>query len=81
MWGSHEGMGWWMLIGSVWFVLFWTLATWFIVSLVSRQDAGRGERSHPETPRDEAPIEIVKRRYARGEISHEEYEQMRRELG
>jgi putative membrane protein len=29
----------------------------------------------------ETPLEILKARYARGEISHEEYEQMRRDLG
>ena len=28
----------------------------------------------------EAPLEILKARYARGEISREEYEQMRRDL-
>ncbi len=28
----------------------------------------------------ETPLEILKARYARGEISHEEYERMRRDL-
>ena len=30
--------------------------------------------------RDEMPLEILKRRYAAGEISREEYERMRRDL-
>jgi putative membrane protein len=29
---------------------------------------------------DQTPLEILKARYARGEISREEYEQMRRDL-
>lgn len=31
-------------------------------------------------PAGQTPSEILKARYARGEISHEEYEQMRRDL-
>lgn len=32
-------------------------------------------------PTSETPLEILKARYARGEISREEYEQMRLDLG
>jgi putative membrane protein len=38
----------------------------------------RGEPPH-EMPR-ETPLEILKKRYARGEISRGEYEQMRKDL-
>ena len=34
----------------------------------------------PPGPRDESPEEILKRRYARGEISREEYERMLEEV-
>lgn len=37
-----------------------------------------GEPPH-ERPRDDA-LEIVRARYARGEISHEEFDRLRREL-
>ena len=36
-------------------------------------------RQSPE-PNREVPLEILKKRYARGEISKEEYENMRRDL-
>jgi putative membrane protein len=72
MWGEHEGMGWWMLFGSVWFVLFWGAIIWLFVRLLS---PGRDTRD-----RDDSPIEIARRRYARGEITREEFEQIRRDL-
>lgn len=33
------------------------------------------------SPRDETPLEILEKRYARGEITKEEFEQMKRDLG
>ncbi|HEY4686457.1 MAG TPA: SHOCT domain-containing protein [Dehalococcoidia bacterium] len=71
MWGAHDGMGWWMFLGSVWFVVFWGLVIWAFVSLVSP----RGRE-----PGGESALDIAKRRYARGEITKEEFEQLRRDL-
>lgn len=73
MWGAHEAMGWWMLFGGV----FWVL---FIVSLVYFFSGAfdRGSRSPERRP--ESPLEIAKRRLAAGEISHEEYERIRETL-
>lgn len=74
MWEWHGGMGWWMLIGSIWFVLFWGLIVWAILSLASR-----GPARPP--PGSETPLEIAKRRYASGDISREDFEQLRKDLG
>lgn len=41
----------------------------------------RGMCQRRETPRWEEPLEILKRRYAKGEISEEEFEHMKKELG
>jgi putative membrane protein len=69
-------MGWWMVLGSVWFVLFWGLIVWAILSVFS---GGAGTSSDKEAG---APaIEIARRRYAGGEISKEEFEQIRKDLG
>ena len=38
------------------------------------RDSRRGER-------DESPLEIAKRRYARGEITKEEFEEVRKTIG
>lgn len=73
MWAAHEGMGWWMLFGGV----FWIV---FIGALVyvfsSAFDRGTGNSQ----TRSETPLEVAKRRLAAGEISHEEYERIRETL-
>ena len=72
MWEMHNGFGWWMVLGSAWFVVFWGLIIWGVVSLTSsRKVVG------PEAP---GALDIVKGRYARGEISREEFEQLRKDL-
>lgn len=74
MWYAHEGMGWWMLIGTIWLVVFWALIIGLIVWAV-----GRLTERRPRPPLETA-IEIAAQRYARGEITREEYEQIRQAL-
>lgn len=73
MWGEHEGMGWWMLFGSIWFVVFWGLIIWAIVSLVNRPERGGATGG-------ESALDVASKRYARGEINREQFEQIRRDL-
>ena len=74
MWGMHEGMGWWMLFGGIWMLLFWGAIIWLIVWGVGQLTGG--------SRRDEdTPLEIARRRYARGEITREEFEKLRQDLG
>lgn len=76
MWYMHDGMGWWMVWGGLMALLFWgsiiALAVWVIHSLV-RPD-------HGDAARQRTPLEIAQERYARGEISREEFEQIRKDL-
>jgi putative membrane protein len=72
MWHSSDGMGWWMVIGSVWMVFFWALVFYVLFAVLNR---GGGKQTGNETP-----LDILKRRYAAGEISKEEYDRMRGEL-
>ncbi len=72
--GHGYGGGGMMGAGWIVMVLFWGLVAVGVVLVVRwflAQQAGRKE---------ESPLEILKRRYAAGEISKEEYERMRREL-
>ncbi|MPZ50573.1 MAG: SHOCT domain-containing protein [Dehalococcoidia bacterium] len=75
MWGVHDGMGWWMLLGSVWFIFFWGLIIWASVTAFSRSQRSSAPGG------GETPLDIAKRRYAQGEISREQYEQIRHDLG
>ncbi len=74
MWDVSSGMGWWMMFGGLWMVVFWggliALIVWGITKLT-----GRGS----STPRQN-PLDVAKERYARGEISREEFEQLKKDL-
>lgn len=78
MWDGHDGMGWWMMWGSV----LWLLFIFAVVFLVARLSTGSGQQRHPteQAPQRETPLDIARRRYASGEISREEFEQIRRDL-
>lgn len=71
--------GWWMS-GYMWFfsILFWILIIAGVV-LVVRWLADRG--SPASAPPTESALEILKKRYARGEIDRETYERMKRDIG
>ena len=40
-----------------------------------------GSAQQPSRPQEQSALDILKARYARGEISREEYQDMRRDLG
>jgi len=60
-------MGWWMLFGGVWMVVFWggliALIVWGIKKLVERPG------SHSYANEKHRPLGIAEERYTRGEIS------------
>ncbi len=77
MWGpGYGGWGHWGgWLGPVFMLVFWALAITGVVFLVRyllRQ--GRG------ADREDSALEMLKRRYARGEIEKEEFEAKRRDL-
>ena len=76
MWDGFGGMGWgWIGLGMVHMLLFWVLVILGIVVLTRWLAGG---------PRDEVlprAIDILKARYAKGEITREQFEQMKRDIG
>ena len=72
MGGIHEGMGWWMVFGSVWMVIFWAIVIGLVVWGVSRISRGRTER--PDA--GETPEEIARKKLARGEITKEAFDEL-----
>ena len=78
MWWHHEGFGWFALFGGLLWLILWGTIIYLIVSLVS---SGRDHRPHDDRgPREEDPLDIAKRRYAKGEITKEEFDQIRKDL-
>jgi putative membrane protein len=76
MMGWGYGTGW---VGMILMAAFWIavivgiifLIRWVVISTVT---GGRGARS------EESALEILKRRYARGEINKEEFEEKKKDL-
>ena len=73
-----DGMGWGgMWFGWVFWLVFLAAIIWVVVTIVNKnQKSGSNE---PVPPREDA-LEILKKRYARGEITKEQFEQMKRDL-
>ena len=78
MWCWHEGMGWWMVFGGILMVVFWGgligLVVWGISRLIQGSDSG------PSSGQRRDALDIAKERYAKGEISREQFEQIKKDL-
>ncbi|OFZ96506.1 MAG: electron transporter RnfE [Betaproteobacteria bacterium RIFCSPLOWO2_02_67_12] len=80
MWGEMGSMGWgwgWGMLGAVHMVLWWVLIVLGIAVLVKWLVGSPrgGDRSGGR-----GALDILKERYARGEINKDEFEQKRRDL-
>ncbi len=69
--GGMMGFG--MGFGAIIMVLFWGAIIWLVISLINA-----GTQKSEETP--ESALAILKKRYARGEVTKEQYLEMEREL-
>jgi uncharacterized membrane protein len=71
-WGIHDGMGWWMAFAGIWMLIFWgpiiALAVWGIINL-------SGGKNQPAERK--VPLEIAQGRYAQGEITGEQFEEIK----
>ena len=77
MWGWGHPMGWlWMVMMG----LFWVALIIAVIFLVRWLVLSTGSRG-PEPLREESSLEILKTRYARGEIDKQEFEEKRKDLG
>ncbi len=61
----------------VWILLI-VLLVWVIRAAAGGGGSGGGSSAPPPTP--ETPLDILRKRYARGEIDDEEFERRKREL-
>ncbi len=70
-WGEY---GWGMGFGWIFMILFWVLVILGIFYIFQSVARGAGK------PGREDPLGILKRRYAKGEISRDEFERMKEDL-
>jgi putative membrane protein len=78
MWWFHDGMGWRVVVGGIWNLLWLAVLIGLIVWVVGRISG----RSHdqPRSQDKQDALEIAKLRYARGEITQEQFEEIKRNL-
>jgi putative membrane protein len=73
--GMMLGFGWMWLMPILW-IAFLGLIVWAIVAAVRSS----GESKGSDSSKTDSALEVLKKRYARGEINKEEYEQKKRDL-
>ncbi len=74
--GMMGGFGWGGLMG-IGMVVFWGLVIWGIVALARGVSSPGGTGSSNQS---DSALEVLKRRYARGEINKEEFEDKKKDI-
>jgi len=77
MWGYNDGYGWYWGFGVLHMALYWGVLILLFLLLVKWVF---GRRDHARRHGDKSALDILKERYARGEIGKDEFEQKRRDL-
>lgn len=70
----HDAMGWWMLFSGFGFILFWAVLIGLVVWIVNQFS-----RRDQDGQRDSA-LDILRQRYARGELSKDDFERIWQEI-
>ena len=73
--GAMGGFGW------IFMVVFWGLVIWAVVVLI-RGNFGKGYLTYGDDAhgKDKSPLDILKERYAKGEIDKKEFEERKKDL-
>jgi putative membrane protein len=68
------------VFGGMWFGwIFWIILIFLVVWLIVNQNNKSKQNFQPQQ-QTESALEILKKRYAKGEISKEQYEQMKKDI-
>jgi len=76
--GGWWGGGWMMILFLIFWLLLIGVGVWLIISVIRRNRQSPSITSAPSLAAGETALDILKARYARGEISREDFENMRR---
>ena len=69
-WGMGFGMGLWWIVGIILIVII----VWVVIKMISQANHSRHHQGN------KSALDILKERYARGEIDKEEFEERKRNL-
>lgn len=70
--GGYGMMGYGMGFGFIFMLIFWGLIIWIVVALINARQFNKNDNLDSLT--------ILKRRYAKGEITKKQFEEMKKEL-
>lgn len=82
MGGRAMMMEWnWPMVSAMWLLMlvFWILVIVGIIVVIRRFAMPPQDGRHPTAPRD-TPVEILRKRYAAGEIDRQQFETMKKDL-
>ena len=77
--GGGMGVGMWVFMGVFWVALI-VLIVWLVVKLLPSKAQTGASPAVPQLPAAESPLEILDRRFARGEVDLETYQAQRAAL-
>ncbi|MEK6943686.1 MAG: SHOCT domain-containing protein [Nanoarchaeota archaeon] len=69
--GGYGMMGFGMGFGFLFMILFWGAVVWLVISLINTAQSSK---------KDDGALAILKKRYASGEITKKQYEEIKKEL-
>ena len=67
--GYYGGIG---LLGLLWMFVFWFAVIWLVVWLIGRA----GHMTHGS----QSPVDILKERYAKGEMTKKQFDEMKKDV-
>jgi putative membrane protein len=71
----------WGLVGGIFMFIFWVLVIVAVVAVVKWVKHGKYEHRDKKWPWSKSAIDILKERYAKGEIDKKEFEEKKKDLG
>jgi len=90
MMGNYFGGGFGFGFGWIFMIIFWGLIIWAIIALIRSFSGGQGiggrgcghdhDTHKADSTKSDNSVEILKERYAKGEITKEQFEQMKKDL-
>jgi putative membrane protein len=81
MYGYYgPGMGWWMALSSLFWLALVAVAVWALVRFVSQRTNSNARHDMTNLSSGSSAEEILRQRYARGEIDADTFQRMRAEL-
>ena len=74
--GSYGMMGFGMGFGFIFMLIFWGVLIGLVITVINASRSG-GSNSDSQS---DSPLEILKKRYARGEINKKKFEERKKDL-